>query len=140
MALACIIPPFIPLPIVKLPLEPLPICTSPVNVVAPVTPRVPATVVLPVSDETVNLLVATSKSPSTPTASVAFIVVAFIVVAPRAPVTPRVPATVVLPVTPRVPATIVSPVSDETVNLSVATAIPPFAFNDSLKVFIPLIS
>ena len=36
--------------------------------------------------------------------------------------------------TSRVPATVVLPVASATVNLSVSTAIPPFAFNKSLKV------
>ena len=42
--------------------------TAPVNVEAPVTPRVPAILVLPDEAATVNLLVFTSKSPSMPVA------------------------------------------------------------------------
>ena len=70
----------------------------PVTVVAPAA-KVPATVVLPDDAATVNLLVLTSKSPSTPTAPLALIAAAVVV-----PATLNVLSSVVAPVTSRVPA------------------------------------
>ena len=69
-----------------------PFISTDAKVDKPVTPNVPATVVLPVEDATVNLFVLTSKLPSTPTAPLALIAAAVVV-----PVTPKVPPTVVLP-------------------------------------------
>ena len=63
------------------------------KVEAPVTSRVPATVVLPLAEATVNLLVLMSKSPSIPVAPVT----ANVLLKVAAPVTPKVPATAVLP-------------------------------------------
>ena len=88
---------------------------APVNVVVPVTPNVPAILVLPEALATVNLLVLTSKSPSIPVApstpnvppTVALLVIVALlnVDAPAlnvldkvvAPSTPNVPPTEVLP-------------------------------------------
>ena len=67
------------------------------SVDTPVTPKVPATEVLPVAEATVNLLVLMSKSPSIPVA----------------------------PVTAKVPATTVLPVADATENLLVAIVRSP---------------
>ena len=85
------------------PLVPFAAVTAPVkapvleNVAAPVTPKVPATVVLPLAAVTLNLFVFTA----------------------RLPVIPAVLENVAAPVTPSVPATVVLPLADATWNLFV---------------------
>ena len=97
------------------------------RVVAPVTPSVPATMVLPVAAATVNLFVFTARSlvtasvPPTLVLPVEAVTTNLFVFTATSPVTPRVPATVVLPLaavtvnlfvfTERSPATVTLPSS-----------------------------
>ena len=83
------------------------------NVVAAVTPRVPATDVFPFDAVTTNLFELTDKSPVIPTVLEK--------VAPE--VTPNVDDSVVAPDTFKVPAMSVFPVDPATVNLFVFTVI-----------------
>ncbi len=123
---------------------------APVNVVAPVTPNVPAIAVLPVVSATVNLFVSQAMPPLAFNAPVnvvapvtpndANVDAPSITTAPEtsnvetneaAPVTPNVeanevaPVNVVAPVTPNVPPSAVAPVP--TVNVFVAAIVTLFS-------------
>mmetsp|Transcript_12292 Transcript_12292/g.47730 ORF Transcript_12292/g.47730 Transcript_12292/m.47730 type:complete len:319 (-) Transcript_12292:499-1455(-) len=105
---------------------------APVNVVALVTARFPAIPTLPKFESTVNLSVATLKSPDTPRELPSVAVPVTLKEFPRVtpPVTPRVPPIVAAPPAARPPCTDTSPEFALTVNLVDAILKSPLAERD----------